>query len=216
MNISKIKINLLLISSAFFIVLIIVLVDDNNLNSLVINYDDNLIINEIDTYKDEEENVSDEVGVLLSNKVASDNWVFPVDGNYIITTYYSYSHRAIDIYSYNGYGSNIKAANNGEVITAVQGCVAGDVSCNGRRGNYVVIRHNKNNYYTVYMHLANISVRVGDVVSAGQVIGSMGNTGHVIPVPTSSNPYGGTHLHFCLFVGEPYNGGYAVNPFNLY
>ena len=66
------------------------------------------------------------------------------------------------------------------------------------------------------MHLAEIYVRVGDIVSAGDVIASMGNTGYVIPRPTSSNPYGGTHLHFCVFIGEPYKGGYAINPFNLY
>ena len=44
----------------------------------------------------------------------------------------------------------------------------------------------------------------------------MGNTGNVIPVPTAASPYLGTHLHFCLYIGEPYRGGYAVNPMRLY
>ena len=61
-----------------------------------------------------------------------------------------------------------------------------------------------------------LKVNVGDTVTAGQVIGAMGNTGYVIPAPTYSNPYGGTHLHFCLFKGEPYRGGYAINPYTVY
>ena len=153
---------------------------------------------------------------LLSNNPVSNKWVIPVDGNYVITTYYNYSHRAVDLYSYKGYDSKVMAANSGEVIGVFGNCIAGDSSCNGRRGNYVVIRHNVNNYYTVYMHLHNIYVRVGDKVDSGSVIGTMGNTGNVIPMPSSSNPYGGTHLHFCLFVGEPYKGGYAINPMSLY
>ena len=115
-----------------------------------------------------------------------------------------------------GYGSNIFAANSG-VVTSVQGgCVAGNLSCNGRGGNYIVIKHNSNNYYTVYMHLKDMYVKEGQKVTSGQVIGTMGNTGNVIPVPNSSNPYAGTHLHFCLYIGEPYKGGYAINPMKLY
>lgn len=79
-----------------------------------------------------------------------------------------------------------------------------------------MINHNQSNYYTVYMHLKDFKVNVGDTVSRGQVIATMGNTGNVIPVPSASAPYLGTHLHFCLYIGEPYNGGYAVNPMRLY
>lgn len=210
---SKFKINLVLVASAFIIAYGIFFIDNDYLNSLFIDYNDNLVINEVNIAKRD----SNVVNVSFVNGVANlDKWVFPVSGNYTITTYYSSSHRAIDIYSYSGYGSSILAANNGTVITDSAGCYRGDVSCNGRRGNYVVINHNNGNYYTVYMHLAEIYVKVGDTVSAGDVIASMGNTGHVIPLPTSSNPYGGTHLHFCVFIGEPYKGGYAINPFNLY
>ena len=66
------------------------------------------------------------------------------------------------------------------------------------------------------MHLNQINVKVGDIVSSGTVIGTMGNTGNVIPVPTSSNPYNGTHLHFCLYIGRPFQGGYAINPLSIY
>lgn len=222
---NKIKLNILLVSSIILISLIIINFDASSLNSLFINYEDILVINEINTHKEDktvtppsDSNQSqDNNKVTFVNNVANlNNWTFPVAGNYAITTYYSYSHKAIDIYSYNGYGANILAANNGTVITVNNSCTRGDASCNGRRGNYIVINHNAGNYYTVYMHLSQTKVNVGDTVTAGQVIGAMGNTGYVIPAPTYSNPYGGTHLHFCLFKGEPYRGGYAINPYTVY
>ena len=40
----------------------------------------------------------------------------------------------------------------------------------------------------------------------------MGNTGNVEPVPTNSNSTNGTHLHFVLYDGIPYQGGVAINP----
>lgn len=151
------------------------------------------------------------------NKVAStDYWAWPTDNNYTITSYYSSYHQALDIYSFSGNGANIYAVNNGVVTSVKGGCVVGDLSCNGRGGNYIIINHGINNYHTVYMHLKDIKVSVGDVVSRGQLIGTMGNTGNVIPAPTSSSPYNGTHLHFCLYVGMPFVGGYAINPMNLY
>lgn len=213
---SRLKMNLFLIISIVLIGIVTFFEDGDILNSLFLDYDDNFVINEVSISSKDNSDSGDSNVVLVNNVANLGDWFFPVSGNYAITTYYSSSHKAIDIYSYSGYGSPILAANNGTVITAVSGCYRGDSSCNGRRGNYVVINHNKDNYYTVYMHLAEIYVHVGDTVKAGDVIASMGNTGYVIPSPTSSNPYGGTHLHFCVFIGEPYNGGYAINPFNLY
>lgn len=146
-------------------------------------------------------------------------WAWPTDTPYTITTYYGYRwgsmHAAIDI-SGPGHGSNIYAANNGTVIAASSGCVVGVASCNGRRGNYIIINHNNGGYYTTYMHLAAVNVKVGQVVSRGQKIGTMGNTGEVYPVPSSSRPYSGTHLHFAASIGNPNSGGQAFNPFDLY
>lgn len=146
-------------------------------------------------------------------------WAWPTDTPYTITTYFGYRwgsmHAAIDIYG-PGHGSNIYAANNGTVIAAKGGCVAGNLSCNGRRGNYIVINHNIGNYYTVYMHLSSIFVNVGQVVSRGQRIATMGNTGEVYPAPSSYSPYSGTHLHFGTYIGAPDSGGKAFDPFNLY
>ena len=222
----------------------VLFIDNESLNSLFVNYEDNLVISEVSVLSVDDNNMDNKnennsavsndnavnnsqntpvsnnqtvpniIPTVVNNVASSDYWAWPTDGNYTITSYYSSYHKALDIYQ--GYGSNIYAANNGVVTMVKGGCVVGNLSCNGRGGNYVVINHNSGNYYTLYMHLKDIRVSVGDVVSRGQVIGPMGNTGNVIPVPTPSAPYLGTHLHFCLYIGEPYRGGYAVNPMRLY
>ena len=141
-------------------------------------------------------------------------WAWPTERPYVITTGFGYRwgsmHAAIDV-SGPGHGSDIYAANNGTVVAASSGCAVGNVSCNGRRGNYVTINHNIGGYTTTYMHMASINVKVGQVVSRGQKIGTMGNTGEVYPKPTSSSPYSGTHLHFVTA-----RNGVAFNPYNLY
>lgn len=68
-------------------------------------------------------------------------------------------------------------------------------------GNYVKIEHS-DNYYTLYAHMKfnSVTVKTGDKVKKGQVIGYMGNTGYSL----------GGHLHFELIKGsekinpEPY------------
>ena len=143
-------------------------------------------------------------------------WAWPTDRPYTITTYFEYRwgsfHDALDIYV--GYGSSIYAANNGVVVNAVGGCSPGYTRCNGGRGNYIIVNHNAGGYYTIYMHLRDFNVSVGQTVARGQKIATMGNTGYVVPVPSSYNPYGGTHLHFGVMVGGP--NGTPVNPLNLY
>ncbi len=147
------------------------------------------------------------------------HWAWPTDTPYTITTYFGYRwgsmHAALDIYG-PGYGSNIYAANNGTVVETKGGCVPGNISCNGRQGNYILINHNAGNYYTQYMHLSTILVKEGQVVSRGQKIATMGNTGEVYPTPNSSSPYSGTHLHFAAWRGYPHRGGSPFDPFTLY
>ena len=214
---NKYRLNIFLIFVISSLILVILFIDSDTLNSLYISYED-FVINEINIGAEETSVVYNEVSVnMVSNNV--NKWVWPTNSNYIISSYFGYRwgsmHNAIDI-SGTGYGSNIYAANSGKVVTAKGGCVSGNLSCNGRAGNYIVIRHNVGNYYTVYMHLKDIRVSEGQTVGSGQVIGTMGNTGNVVPAPTTSNPYSGTHLHFALYIGEPYKGGYAVNPMRLY
>ncbi len=147
------------------------------------------------------------------------HWAWPTDTPYTITTYFGYRwgsmHAALDIYG-PGYGSNIYAANNGTVVETKGGCIPGNISCNGRQGNYILINHNAGNYYTQYMHLSTILVKAGQVVSRGQKIATMGNTGEVYPTPNSYSPYSGTHLHFATWRGYPHRGGTPFDPFTLY
>ena len=145
-------------------------------------------------------------------------WAWPTNKPYTITTWYEYRwgsfHAAIDIYV--GWGSAIYAANNGTVEDVSTKCVRGDTKCNGGRGNYVIINHNIKGYYTQYMHLATAYVKPGQVVSRGQKIAAMGNTGFVVPTPGyGSSSYAGTHLDYGVWIGKPYQG-YTVNPMSLY
>ena len=103
------------------------------------------------------------------------------------TTGASTYHQGVDLDT--GTGWNVVASRAGSVTIAGWGNAA---------GNYVQIDHG-DGFRSIYMHLSSISVRSGQIVSAGQLIGLTGSTG----VST------GDHLHF----GISYNGVY-VNPCN--
>lgn len=146
-------------------------------------------------------------------------WKWPTKIPYTITSGYQWRngefHSALDIYV--GFNSPIYAPNNGTVYAIGKGCIRGATKCNGTRGNYIIINHNAGNYYTQYMHLNNILVKVGQTVERGQQIATMGNTGLVYPTPAyGSNSYAGTHLHYEVWKGIPYNGGYKINPYNIH
>ena len=66
----------------------------------------------------------------------------------------------------------------------------------GGYGMYVLIDHG-NGYSTMYAHCSEVLVSVGDVITKGQLIARVGNTG---------NSYG-AHLHF-----EVRYNGVAQNP----
>ncbi len=114
----------------------------------------------------------------------------------------STNHMAIDIGGPStGFAEgiiNIIASNDGVVIQTVSHCIVGDHECGSHWGNYILIKH-ENGLSTRYAHLYSLSVRVGEHVKQGQVIGKMGNTG-------ASN---GTHLHFEVIEQET-----RVNPLN--
>ena len=145
-------------------------------------------------------------------------WAWPTSRPFTITSGYEYRwgsfHGALDFYV--GHGAPIYAANNGTVVEVGTGCVRGDTKCNGARGNYIIINHNAKNYYTQYMHLHTVLIKEGQTVARGQKIGTMGNTGYVVPTPRyGSSSYAGTHLHFELWKGYPYRG-YHINPYTIY
>lgn len=116
---------------------------------------------------------------------AGAKFIWPTNG--IITQYFSWYHPGIDIA--NRAVPAIAGADGGTII------VAGWPDSSGY-GNRVLIDHG-NGYSSLYAHLSNIYVSVGQTVTRGQVIGQMGSTGRST----------GTHLHF-----EIHYKGVAINP----
>jgi len=105
-----------------------------------------------------------------------------------------------------GRNAPIIAAASGKVIKVYSGCRVGNDHCGGGFGNNILIQHS-NGYTTRYAHLHSINVVKGAYVKQGQIIGGMGNTGHVWPKPRSSRSTSGTHLHF-----EIMKNGKHINP----
>ena len=120
-----------------------------------------------------------------NTKVQSGLYIRPVSGT-ITSPYGSRKggfHPGVDIG--NSRGTPIVAAAEGVVVKVVSGCIEGKKSCGGGYGNYIDILH-KNGDTTRYAHLNKTFVSVGQSVSRGQSIGTLGNTGN------STGP----HLHW--------------------
>lgn len=122
------------------------------------------------------------------------DWIIPCDYVYLSSAYgwreppvdgASSFHSGVDLAGYEG--SPIWAARGGVVYRA---------GYNDYNGYYVGIDHG-DGYASVYLHMTNYIVDIGDIVSQGQTIGYMGSTG------ISS----GAHLHLTIY----YNGS-PVNP----
>lgn len=104
-------------------------------------------------------------------------------------------HNGIDIVRQGYQLDYIVAHSDGKIIQAQDGL--GNMKGTNSYGNYVKIDHG-NGYCTLYAHMQKgISVKNGQYVKKGQVLGYMGNTG---------NSYG-AHLHF-----EVWKGGTRINP----
>ena len=119
--------------------------------------------------------------VTTSKKISSPfgSRINPVTGR-------SETHKGVDIAGV-FYSSNVIAAKAGTVIISQYG---------SSYGNYVVVSHGTGNT-TLYAHLSKRSVKVGDTVAQGAVLGVTGSTGN------STGP----HLHF-----EITEGGSRVDP----
>lgn len=115
---------------------------------------------------------------VLARPKPSVGLVWPVGGR--ITTYFSYSHPAIDIATF--LGTPVGAACYGTVVYA-------GWKTNGG-GNVVDIRC-ANGWLTSYNHLNSINVVYGQLVGQRQLIGKVGMTGNAT----------GPHLHFMLSIG---------------
>lgn len=115
-------------------------------------------------------------------------FIWPAGGS--LTQYFSWYHPGDDIA--NRAAPGIAASDGGTII------VAGWPDSSGY-GNRVVIDHG-NGYQSLYAHMANVYVSVGETVSRGQLIGQMGSTGRST----------GIHLHF-----EIHYKGIALNPLSI-
>ena len=96
-------------------------------------------------------------------------------------------HRAVDLAG--KMGDPVKAALKGTVL---------HVDNNRNLGNFIILKHGE--YQTLYAHLSAVSVKRGEAVNQGQVIGRVGETGYTT----------GPHLHF-----EVFRNGTRVNPLEL-
>jgi len=116
-----------------------------------------------------------------------EGFIWPTSGS--ITQYPVWYHMAVDIA--NSSAPPVAAAKAGKVTTAE--CTRGGYGC------YVILDHG-DGIQTLYAHLSQIAVNVGDNVAQGEVIGRMGSTGRST----------GTHLHF-----EVRKSGVLLNPLNF-
>lgn len=106
--------------------------------------------------------------------------------NQITQGYSAGSHDGVDLVKKTNELDTITAHSAGTVVLVQSGYGNAPGSTgNASYGNLVKIKHG-NGTFTLYAHLASVSVNSGDSVSLGQAIGYMGNTG---------NSYG-AHLHF--------------------
>ncbi len=103
---------------------------------------------------------------------------YTADGQVVDTQW----HLGIDLAS--NKQSPIEASNTGRVVFT---------GPNGIYGNMVVLDHGLG-LFTLYAHLSEIAVRVGQTVSAGETLGRSGETGLA----------GGDHLHFAALIHGVY------------
>lgn len=83
-------------------------------------------------------------------------------------------HKGMDIKG--NAGDSVRASNRGRVVLTEELFFG---------GNTVILDHGQR-IYTIYMHLSKFNVKVGDVVSKGDIIGFVGSSGRT----------NGPHLHF--------------------
>jgi murein DD-endopeptidase MepM/ murein hydrolase activator NlpD len=121
-------------------------------------------------------------------------WPVVGGGNYISQGFH-YGHYAIDIAA--DYGTKVVAAARGTVIFA---------GWKNNGGGYQVWISHGSGLYTTYNHMSAITVSGGQSVGRGQQVGRVGQSGDAT----------GPHLHFEVWIGPIWNGGYRVNPLRYY
>lgn len=124
---------------------------------------------------------------LASAQTSAQIFQFPHLGR--ITTYFSSSHPGVDVAT--NLGTVIKPVSRGIVTMAGK-------SQNGL-GLMVEVAHD-NGYKSIYGHMSNIYVSVGQTVTTSNILGTVGMTGNTT----------GPHTHL-----EIYHNNIAINPFSI-
>jgi len=120
--------------------------------------------------------------------------VYPIQGSYEYWDGFggARGHEGVDI------GSPC-----GTPLVAVQAARVRYRKYHGAAGNYVVLDLKASTVDLAYMHLSEPSIaRTGQRVTAGQLLGYVGDTGNA----------SGCHLHFEVWDGTWYGGGTPVDP----
>ncbi len=154
---------------------------------------------------------------LYINSVSDDEeydlpWLWPVPGSYVITGldyYYSGNPhgngQAVDIGN-NGYTDSTRldvvSATSGEVLY-IQNSYNETTNRGSGWGNYVIIK--SGNVCIIYAHLQTVTCKYGKI-SAGDVIGKMGNTGNST----------GVHLHIQAYPYDQNSTSTDIHIFDKY
>lgn len=128
----------------------------------------------------------DKYNPLIAPQVPQYTLFAPVKGTISENYDFKARHYAVDVVT--AKDSPVKAVADGTVIFAEWTAATG----------YVIILKHDNNLISVYKHNAMLTKEQGEIVKAGEVIGTVGNTGELTTGP---------HLHF-----ELWRDGFPVNP----
>lgn len=165
----------------------------------------------IDLYKDTC-SLDEEISVC-SNKLPPDTSFWrPLTSGYVTS---EWGYRWHPVYNKYVLHAGIDLGVGGETGTSIYASAAGKVSYIKYRaycgGNQVYINHRVNGetFTTVYMHMLNMYVSVGDIVSKKTVIGTVGGTATSTPWDHCST---GAHLHFGIYIGMTTSSSASVNP----
>ena len=142
--------------------------------------------------------------------VTGATWYWPIHGYSSASIAYS---KITSSYGFRGgdYQRYHKGVDIGEIKgTSVYAVRSGTVfevnnSTTGSAGRYIIINHN-DGYYSIYMHLSQIDVSIGQNVSSNTRIGAVGGSGY------GSESYYGYHLHLGIHYGSSFDWECNVNP----
>ena len=135
--------------------------------------------------------VEKEFGQSTDDTFVGGEWIWPVPTNGHISSPFGWrtlygvpdNHIGIDIAT--GWGEGWEYIFNQPIVASNSGTVTKAIYSNRGYGNYLIIDHGGNNF-TLYGHCNTLNVGVGDYVTQGQQIATVGSTGN------STGP----HLHF--------------------